>query len=235
MPSKKALEKALQKEKEIREQEEKRIEDESWEIGTNKRLQIREQNIQEKQQQKMQKAQELKQLYEEENSNIPTGRPSSRKGIRAKKNDLKLLNESLASIPKTKIQKEADRKQKEKEERKFEQLRLANEKEERNMLLEKEDYLLRKKGIIKNQNLTIEVNNLNDEDSIYASNIDDALDAFESNCNNNVSYNKEKLYKEFYNEHLPILKTKNPGLRLSQYQEKIYKMWKISFSNPDNK
>ena len=45
MPSKKALEKALQKEKEIQEMEKKQQEDASWEVGTNRRGKMREQKI----------------------------------------------------------------------------------------------------------------------------------------------------------------------------------------------
>ena len=62
MPSKKALEKALQKEKEIQEMEKKQQEDASWEVGTNRRGKMREQKINEKQEQKMKRDQEMKEL-----------------------------------------------------------------------------------------------------------------------------------------------------------------------------
>ena len=42
------------------------------------------------------------------------------------------------------------------------------------------------------------------------------------------------IYKDYYIRNLPIVKEELPGLRLSQYKEKIKKMWKISFENPKN-
>ena len=34
---------------------------------------------------------------------------------------------------------------------------------------------------------------------------------------------------------MEILKQQNPGLRLSQYKDKIQKLWKSSDQNPNNK
>jgi hypothetical protein len=45
---------------------------------------------------------------------------------------------------------------------------------------------------------------------------------------------QKQLYKEFEQRMLPILKEDFPGLRLSQYQEKIFALWKKSPENPQN-
>lgn len=45
---------------------------------------------------------------------------------------------------------------------------------------------------------------------------------------------QKQLYKEFEQRMLPILKEDYPGLRLSQYQEKIFAQWKKSPENPQN-
>ena len=40
------------------------------------------------------------------------------------------------------------------------------------------------------------------------------------------------IFKEFYKTQFQILKEENPGLRLNQYKERIYKLWKRSSENP---
>ena len=70
-----------------------------------------------------------------------------------------------------------------------------------------------------------------EEDSLYASNVDDAIDLFE---NKDKKINEKQKNKEFFDKNLSILKSEMPGLRLSQYENKINKMWKISFENPRN-
>lgn len=231
MPSKKALEKALQKEKEIQEMEKKQQEDASWEVGTNKRGKMREQKINEKQEQKMKRDQEMKELISiDEALNTKEPRPKTR---RNKRGDLDLLNEALANAPKSRAQKEAEEKMREKEARKFEELRRQKEQERLLKEQEAEDYMLKQRNIQRQEKLTIEVNNLEpiyEEDSIYATGIDEAIDCF----GEEPAKNKKALYKEFYERNLPILKTELPGLRLSQYEDKIHKMWKISFDNPNN-
>ena len=42
------------------------------------------------------------------------------------------------------------------------------------------------------------------------------------------------LYKEFEERMLPVVKEERPGLRLSQYKEEIFKLWKKSPENPHN-
>jgi hypothetical protein len=41
-------------------------------------------------------------------------------------------------------------------------------------------------------------------------------------------------YKEFEERMLPIVKEDYPGLRLTQYKEKVFQMWKKSPENPSN-
>lgn len=230
MPSKKQIEKALHKEKEIQALEEKMRENESWEVGTNKRAQIKEEKINHQQEEKMRKNRELKELIEQDN--ISTNQIPRPKTSRGKKNDLHLLNESLANIPKTKGQKESERKNKEREDRKFEELKRQKEKEEQRKEEEKQTYLLKQRNIVQSK-LTIDTRNLEpiQENSIYATGIDDVLDVID---NNQIKQSKKAAYKEFYERNLPILKMEMPHLRLSQYEDKIQKMWRISFDNPNN-
>ena len=228
MPSKKAIEKALKKEKEIQALEEKMRDDQSWEEGTNKRGELRSQKINEKHENKLKKKFENKQLEEEENLNLSSIlRPKTSRG---RNSELDLLNETLENAPKTKDQKEKIMKIKEKEQRKFGELKRQKEKEEQKKKQEKETYLLKQKNIVQ-QKLIIDTNVYYDENSIYATGIDNALDVFD---NNDVVLKTRAIYKNFYQRNLEELKRDFPGLRLSQYEDKIQKLWKISFENPDN-
>jgi hypothetical protein len=44
----------------------------------------------------------------------------------------------------------------------------------------------------------------------------------------------QALYNAFYEAQLPILKEELPGLKLSQYKDRIFDLWKRSPENPDN-
>ena len=241
MPSKKTLEKALQKEKEIAAMEKKMLEDASWEVGTNKKQQFRREKEFQKQEEKMQRSNEVKNLLEKENMEIgKMKRPKSSRGKR--RDDSYLLQQSLKERPKTNQEKEYDRKIKEKENKKLKDLENIFKKEEKEKEREKRNFFLKQKNIVEDQKLTIEIDDSSDgeddvnygiyeEDSLYASNVDDAIDLFE---NKDKKINEKQIYKEFFDKNLSILKSEMPGLRLSQYENKINKMWKISFENPRN-
>ena len=61
--------------------------------------------------------------------------------------------------------------------------------------------------------------------------IDDALDILDSS--EDILKNKDH-YKVFYEKQLIILKEENPNMRMNQYKEHIYKLWKRSPENPNN-
>ena len=42
------------------------------------------------------------------------------------------------------------------------------------------------------------------------------------------------LYEAFYSKTLPVLKQESPGLKLSQYKDRIFDMWQSSAENPRN-
>ena len=227
MPSKKHIEKALKKEKEIQAMEVKMKEDKSWNIGLNKRSQIREEKMNIKEENKQKKKKEMKQLIEkDEMINYP--RPSTSRG---KKDKFDLLTESLANACKTKPQINQERKLLELESLKFEQLRLEKEKE---LEIEKN---YKKRNIVRQKGLLIDIpkNNhlepIHEEKSIYATGIDDALEQLDDD---ELKKSEKISYHEFYERNLPIVEMQLPNLRLSQYKDKIQKMWKISYENPNN-
>ena len=230
MPSKKTLQKALEKEREIQELQRQLEEDRRWSEGTDVRGKKRQDKIEKKQEEKLRKAREMKELIDKEEQEYLRNkeRPTSRKG----KREINALEQELKNRPLTKIESQ----QREKDARKFEELRRINAREENNRLKKEEEKKkeeeLKKKNIVKAPNLFIEINNDNvfEEKSVYdASNIEDAINIFDDDLPD-----PKVLYKDFYERNLPIVKSELPGLRLSQYQDKIQKMWKISYENPKN-
>lgn len=231
MPNRKELEKAKKKEQLYQEEIEKKATEEYWCQGVNKREQKKIIEKREKQEEKMRmKKEKHDQIQEEESYSNSQQRPKTSYG--RKKDDLYFLNESLANAPKTKMQQEREKKQKMKEENKFAELKKGEFLRQRMEQEERQNYLLSKKGIVKqdylmNSNIRLENRELFEEQSLFATGINDALDILNEK-KSTITYN------EFYEKKLIMLKCEIPGLRLSQYEEKIHKMWKNSFENPVN-
>lgn len=79
--------------------------------------------------------------------------------------------------------------------------------------------------------------NREEPDTIEASNITDALSALStstsgSNDDPHPEKRQKALHKAYVEKMMPIVKQENPGLRLTQYQERIFEMWKTSPENP---
>lgn len=220
MPSKqqKRANKAEQKQQDEFDKQKVQEENDSWDNGIDKRGIIKNQLQNEKQEEKMRKKQEMKELIALEESSLGPGK-KSKNSKKSKKDDLFLLNQSLANAPKSKAQQ-----QKEKEERKKAEEQRIIEKEEKLQRELHEEKELQYKNIIK-QDLF--------EDKLQGviGTIDDALDILDSS--DDVLKNKDH-YKEFYEKQLIILKTENPNMRRNQYKEHIYKLWKRSPENPNN-
>ena len=225
MPSKKELEKANRKENERIKQEEERLENESWNIGINERAKKKENDINKKQEEKMKKNREMKELLQEEDMQI-NSKPRI-KPRKTKNDSFSLLDETLSKMPKTKQQKDKEKKDKEKEIIKQSQIFEQEIKQQK-----------REEEIMKNAELL--ASNIVVDDSFYRkpicegiSGIDNILNEF--NDNQNETVNVKVLYNKFYNENIDVIKQENPGLRLSQYNERIQKMWKNSPNNPYGK
>ena len=106
---------------------------------------------------------------------------------------------------------------------------LKIKKEEQEELQENERRKNLRKGISYSHNdiMNVEINNTLEEDEEDITGIDNILDSF-SNNDNFMSYD------EFYNQKLEALKNAFPGLRLSQYKDKIFNLWKKSPYNKNN-
>ena len=154
----------------------------------------------------------------------------SKKGKNKKKDDLSMLEGALvgAAEKKVKAQRQADRlkeqKQKEEEAKKKEEEKpldplLANTNA---MIAGTEDELV---GRAANQAAMAEN---------HASGIDGALESLNLSTGPQSAPSAKALYKAFEERMLPEVKADYPGLKLSQYKEKVFQMWKKSPENPAN-
>ena len=74
-------------------------------------------------------------------------------------------------------------------------------------------------------------------ETIFASGIDDALDALKSEkptIDPHPEKRRNALYNAFLERMLPILRMEEPHLRRTQYVERIKVLWQKSEENPDN-
>ena len=228
MPSKNKLLKQKEKEEQKEKAEEEKLLNEYWNEGTNKRGEKKAQMEHEKQMEKMQKLKEKKELEEAENADIQSTNTKVKKTKKKKGDDFELLNEALKNAPKTKAQKEAEQKQQEKLQKIAELERVNAKLKEEKELLEKEKQQNIQKGMIYEHDniMDMEVHNTLEEDEEVITGLDNILSSFSTE--DSLSFNK------FYHQHLPIMKSEYPGLRLTQYQQKIHVLWKKSPLNKNN-
>lgn len=228
MPSKNKLLKQKEKEEQKEKAEEEKLLNEYWNEGTNKRGEKKAQMEHEKQMEKMQKLKEKKELEEAENADIQSTNTKVKKTKKKKGDDFELLNDALKNAPKTKAQKEAEQKQQEKLQKLAELERVNAKLKQEKELLEKEKQKNMQKGMVYEHDniMDMEVHNTLEEDEEVITGLDNILSSFSTE--DSLSFNK------FYHQQLPVMKKEYPGLRLTQYQQKIHVLWKKSPLNKNN-
>tara|TARA_B100000424_G_scaffold249324_1_gene223162 strand:+ start:346 stop:1038 length:693 start_codon:yes stop_codon:yes gene_type:complete len=228
MPSKNKLLKQKEKEEQKEKAEEEKLLNEYWNEGTNKRGEKKAQMEHEKQMEKMQKLKEKKELEEAENAYLQSTNTKVKKTKKKKGDDFEMLNEALKNAPKTKAQREAEKKQQEKLQKLAELERVNAKLKEEKELLEKEKQQNIQKGMVYEHDniMDMEIHNTVEDDEEVITGIDNILNSFSTE--DSISYNA------FYQEQLPIMKKEYPGLRLTQYQQKIHVLWKKSPLNKNN-
>ena len=228
MPSKNKLLKQKEKEEQKEKAEEEKLLNEYWNEGTNKRSEKKAQIEHEKQMEKMQKLKEKKELEEAENADLQSRNTKVKKTKKKKGDDFELLNEALKNAPKTKAQKEAEQKQQEKLQKLAELERVNAKLKQEKELLEKEKQKNMQKGMVYEHDniMDMEVHNTFEEDEQVITGLDNILSSFSTE--DSLSFNK------FYHQQLPVMKKEYPGLRLTQYQQKIHVLWKKSPLNKKN-
>jgi hypothetical protein len=230
MPSKNKQLKIQEKEKQKEEEENKKLLDEYWGEGTNKKGEKKSKLDHEKQMDKMQKEKEKQELLQADEEMTNNVKVIAKKGKNSKTSDFAMLNQALASAPKTKKQKEQEQKLKEQHERKKreEDLRLQKQAEELKKQEERRKAQMKNINIDHQDELMIKINNkLEEDDHEDITGIDSAIDVLSDKP-------VTPTFNEYYECQLKELKESFPGLRLSQYNDRIHSQWKRSALNPKN-
>ena len=228
MPSKNKLIKQKEKDNLKENAEKEKLLNEYWNEGTNKRAEKRAQLENEKQIEKMQKQKEKKELEEAENLQFQNINNKVKKTKKKRGDDLDMLNEALKNAPKTKAQKDFEKKHQEKEiEKEKMEERLQKQKEEQEKLELEKQKNIQKGMVYEHENIMDNVihNTLEDDEEIITG-LDNILSSFSKE--ESISFNK------FYQQQLQVMKNEYPGLRLTQYKERIYILWKKSPLNKKN-
>ena len=215
MPSKDKQRKQKERDETKQRQEEEQLLDEYWNEGTNKKQAKKAELENEKQAEKMRKAKEMKELLEADEQIMPA--QNVKKSKKKKKDDFTALQEALNSAPKTKAQKEAEKKEQQKKQLQEEQREREEELERR----EQERLRNIKKGLSYGHEDLMETKVENSrlvEEEVYTG-IDDILDGLSSK-------EQHQAFQEFYDTQLPVMKEDMPGLKMSQYKDKIFQLWK---------
>jgi hypothetical protein len=211
-------------------QEAEKQEAAAWKVGSNTKRASKEDEKAAKELQRLEKEAEKARLLAEDEAamgGVKAGKPKKAK----KKDDISaLLTEGLKKAPKTKAEKEAEARKKAKAEARKKQL--AEEAAAR----EKPIDPLAPAPLMENMNHLepSEENNL----GISASGLDNVLDALSIGAGGGGDAHPEKrrkaAYLTFEAAMLPQLREEYPGLKLQQYQQKIFKLWEKSPDNPMN-
>lgn len=226
--------------------ERERLEAEDWKKGANTRGAHRAaEKAQKQDEQARKRAEKAALLAEEEASMVGASASKARKaitsGLKSKKkkpkDSLSLLEESLVgdADKKAKAEKRAQRLKKEKEER----LRMEKErkkaeegdKKPKDILLSNTDAMIGN-SLDNNGKLNASL----EKGDIHASGIDSALSAMSVGGQDDEHPEKrmKALHKAFEERMMPEMKQQYPGLKRSQYLEKIFAIWKKSPENPMN-
>lgn len=211
----------------------------SWDVGAKKD----KRGTADKEAEKLKKAADKAAALAEDDeaiSQVVVKKGSTKKGKKGK-DDFADLQSALASAPKTAAQKAADRKAAEQARVKAERAKVdetakaAREAREANELEKAKLYAA--KGMVSNQDDLFAHkktdNKLDDEHTLDLTGLESVFDALAGGMPDKHPRMKA-IYTAYYNEHLPILKEEHPGLKLSQYKERIYEAFQKAPENPNN-
>lgn len=188
--------------------------DAEWKVGANSRSQAKEKANQEKQEEKLRRALEKKAQLEAEESELsrmkkPKGKARKAQKAKSKKNDFSALNAFLEEEEKEKAKKAAS-----------------------------------KSRITDMQPLTKNTNKekaLEEANGIYnATGIENALEALnvaslgDSPVDKHPEKRAKAAYLAFETRRMQEIRKELPGLKRSQYKEKLWKEWQKSAENPFN-
>mmetsp|Transcript_2753 Transcript_2753/g.4155 ORF Transcript_2753/g.4155 Transcript_2753/m.4155 type:complete len:260 (+) Transcript_2753:119-898(+) len=224
--------------------EQERSEAESWKKGSNVKGADRAQSTAEKADAAARKRAEKAALMAEEEAEMSSSKPKaaklnptakSKKG-KKKKNDISLLEEALVgnADKKDKAAKRADRLKKEREEK--QRLEREKKKQTAQEQVNLDPLLANTNAMIGNSiNGAGTLNKSLAKGEVDASGVDAALGALSiAKDDEHPEKRMRALHKAFEERMMPEVKHDYPGLKRSQYLEKIFALWKKSPENPMN-
>lgn len=230
---------AIEKEKQDKlDRERAKQEEAEWQKGANSKRAKAEEEKALKADEAARKRREKAELLEQEESEVPDGGGKGKKLLQAakkkssgkKKNDLSLLEDALqSSADKAAKKKKAELAAKKKREEEAIAAKAAAAKEKE---ASADPLLVNTETMIGNDEEIGRMANQARMEAADTSGINAALGTL--NVHGSVVTSAKALYTEFETRMLPIVKAEHPGLRLSQYKEKIFVMWKKSPDNPAN-
>lgn len=151
----------------------------------------------------------------------------AKKGGKKKKNDLSLLEDALVSAADKKVKKKKEEmRQKEQAAQEAAKKKNVEEKVVDPLLAATEQML----GVDGDVGRQANIERMNAED---VSGLDAALGQLGVSAPSEAKSAKA-LYAEFETKMLPVVKEDHPGLRLTQYKEKVWNLWKKAPENPAN-
>lgn len=204
-----------------------------WSKGANNKGAARSQAAAEKADELARKKREKAALLAEEEANMGSGKvkkvPTLSKKGKKKKNDLSLLEDALVSG--------AEKKQKAKkraEQAKAEKLKAEAAKKQQEANKPVDPLLANTEGMIRGteDDLVGRAANKALDEEAGGSGLDGALDAM--NISAGPALSSKALFKAYEERMMAEMKEDYPGLKLSQYKDKIFQKWKKSPENPAN-
>ena len=211
------------------------IEDAEWQKGSNQKKAQRDQDAARKADEAAEKRREKQALLEAEEAALGPGGTAKKAPGGAKKkkpkNDLSMLEDALQSAADKKVKK---KRAEERERERLQQQKQQEQKEEKPVdpLLANTDQMI---GLEDMDEVGRKANQARME-AEGVSGINAALESLnvKVSAGGATASNPKALYLEFEEKMMPMMKEDFPGLRLSQYKERIFNLWKKSPDNPAN-
>jgi hypothetical protein len=204
-------------------------------VGANTRGASKKKDAESKADEQLKKKQEMADILAADEEVIAgtvfTGKKIKKKG----KDDFDKLNEVLAAQPKTKAQKLAEEKKKAAELKRKKEDEARKKRDEEKQKREADAV---KAGIVLQDDLLVENTNKMSSDTVDATGISEAISLLSTSGGDDTEIDahperrQKALHKAYVEKMMPIVKQDHPGLRMTQYQEKIFEMWKSSAENP---
>jgi len=204
-----------------------------WSVGANNRAASRREEAAAKADEAARKKREKAALLAEEEANLGKAKkmPTSSKKSKKKKNDLSLLEDALVNGAEKKLKAK-----KKAEIAKAEKLKAQEEAKKNKECKAVDPMLVNTEAMIQGTSDDLigrAANKASDEENV-ASGIDGALASLDVGAGSSNSAPAKGLYKAYEERMMPEMKEDYPGLKLSQYKEKIFQKWKKSPENPAN-